>query len=141
MIGSAPARAAVLVVALIPLALLPVLALHEAFGQRNDRQLARLRTVLESTKPTDLVMDGWEGTGVFRPHAFHYFFLHEEAVAMLPRPRLNAYLDDLESGKNRPTLIAMDENLTTLGPRFLTFVKRHYVSGDGFFYFSMRKFD
>jgi hypothetical protein len=130
------ARGWLLVLATIPLAVLPVLDLREALTLRNDEQLARLRYVFESTKPTDLVMDGWEGTGVFRPHAFYYYFLHDESVEMLPREQLDAYLDALESGRIRPRLIAMDDHLTLLGSRFLRFVSANYVSKDGFFYFS-----
>jgi hypothetical protein len=115
---------------MIPLAVLPVLDLQATFKLRNDRQLARLRYVFENTKPTDVVMDGWEGTGVFRPHAFYYFFLHGELVDRLPREQVDAYLDALESGRIRPRLIAMDENLVALGSRFLRFVKRNYVRRD-----------
>ena len=128
-------RPVFLVLALFPLALLPAFALRESFAMRNDGQLARLRFVFENTGPKDVVMDGWQGMGVFRPHAFHYFFLHPETVAMLPRPHLNAYLDALESGAIRPKLIAMDWNLAALGPRFQEFVTRNYVSSDGLFYF------
>jgi hypothetical protein len=128
-------RVLLVTVASISLTVLPLLALREAFQSRNDQQLARLRQVFETTKPTDLVMDGWAGMGVFRPHAFFYFFLHEESRAMLPRAHWDTYLDALESGRIRPALIAMDQNLAALGPRFLTFVKRHYVTSDGFFYF------
>jgi hypothetical protein len=120
--------------AVLGLAVLPVLGLRSAFKDDNDHQLARLREVYETTAPSDLVMDGWEGMGVFRPHAFHYFFLHEEAVAMLPRPALDAYLDALETGRGRPKLIAMDKNLASLGPRFQAFVAANYVTRDGFFY-------
>jgi hypothetical protein len=102
---------------------------------RNDGQLARLRFVFENTEPEDVVMDGWQGMGVFRPHAFHYFFLHPETVAMLPRPHLDAYLDALESGAVRPKLIAVDRNLASLGPRFQGFVTKNYVTHDGLFYF------
>jgi hypothetical protein len=81
-------------------------------------------------------MDGIEGTGVFRPHALYYYFLHGELLPMLSRRQLDAYVDALESGKVRPRLIALDDNLIALGTRFLRFVKRNYVSSDGFFYFS-----
>jgi hypothetical protein len=118
------------------LAVWPVRILRRDFQDRNDRQLALLRTVFETTKPTDLVMDGWAGMGVFRPHAFHYFFLHAETRAMLSPPRWDAYLDALESGTIRPKLIAMDKNLAAMGPRFVTFVQGTYVSRDGFFYFA-----
>ena len=130
------ARAWLLLLATLLLLILPALGLREEFQRRDDRQLARLRHVFARTKPTDLVMDGWEGTGVFRPHAFYYYFLHEESVPMLARPRVEAFLDDLETGKVRPRLIALDENLVALGSRFLRFVKSNYGSSDGFFYFS-----
>jgi 4-amino-4-deoxy-L-arabinose transferase-like glycosyltransferase len=129
-------RGYLLVAATIPLFILPVLDIRTAFTQRNDQQLARLRYVFEHTKPTDPVMDGWEGTGVFRPHAFYYFFIHEESVPMLPQAKVDAYLDALENGTIRPRLIAMDENLVALGSRFVSFVKRNYVSSDDFLYFS-----
>jgi len=119
----------------VGLAILPFFALRGAYRDGNEPQLARLREVYQRTAPTDLVMDGWEGTGVFRPHAFHYFFLHAEAVAMLPPQDLSLYLDKLESGAVRPALIALDENLVSLGPRFVAFVHRHYASSDGFFYY------
>lgn len=130
------ARTWLVAVAAISLAVLPGIGLRDAYVKRNDHQLARLRQVFETTRPTDLVMDGWQGMGVFRPHAFHYFFLHPETMAMLPRPRLDAYLDDLESGRVRPRLIALDENLLALGPRFVDFVTSRYVSRDGFFYYA-----
>ena len=130
------ARAWLLILATIPLSVLPVLDLRDSFTERNDNQLTRLRDVFERTKPTDRVMDGWEGTGVFRPHAFYYYFLHDESLAMLPREQVDDYLDALESGEIRPRLIAMDKHLVLLGSRFLRFVKSHYVSSDGFFYFS-----
>jgi hypothetical protein len=125
-----------LILATLPLLVLPIVDLRESLARRNDRQLARLRYVFESTKPTDAVMDGWEGTGVFRPHAFYYHFIHEELGPMLSQARVDAYLDDLESGRNRPRLIALDENLIGLGSRFLKLVKCNYVTRDGFFYFS-----
>lgn len=128
------ARPWLLALAMLPLAVLPVLDLRDAFEMRNDEQFARLRYVLETTRPTDMVMDGWQGTGVFRPHAFHYFFLHEESLVMLPREPVDAFLDDLESGKVRPRLIAMDENLVALGSRFVRFVRANYETADGFFY-------
>jgi len=131
-------RPLLLGVAALGLAVLPAISLHEAFRDSNSEQLAKLHTVYETTAPSDLVMDGWQGMGVFRPHAFFYFFLHEETRAMLPAERLNAYLDDLEGGRVRPRLIALDENLRALGPRFVTFVETRYVSSDGFFYLPPR---
>lgn len=113
----------------------PVRGINDEAHRVNDGQLANLRTVFARTAPADVVMDGWQGMGVFRPHAFHYFFLHEEVRAVLPPARLDALLDELESGQVRPKLIALDENLRGLGARFVRFVESHYASSDGFFYF------
>jgi hypothetical protein len=129
------ARARLLALAVVALFVVPVLALRDSYRSPNDRQLARLRYVFETTKPTDLVMDGWEGTGVFRPHAFYYYFIHEELLPMLSADRVDAYVDDLESGKIRPKMIALDTNLVALKPRFLRFVMNRYASRDGVLYF------
>jgi len=128
------ARDWLLVAAVLPLAVLPVLDLRDALRTRNDQQLARLRYVYAHTQPTDAVMDGWQGTGVFRPHAFYYFFLHEEALPMLPPRQVQAFLDELQRGTVRPKLIAMDDGLIALGSRFVRFVRKNYASNDGFFY-------
>jgi hypothetical protein len=130
------ARDRMLVLSLVPLSVLPVLALCDEFAvsSRNDAQLARLRHVFESTTRTDVVMDGWEGTGVFRPHAFYYFFIHDESLP-LAREHADAYVDELEGGKVRPRLIALDKHLVALGPKFMAFVKGSYVSNDDFLYF------
>ena len=135
------ARAWLFVFAMIPLAIPSVLDLRESFTTRNDGQLAKLRYVFESTKPTDAVMDGIEGSGVFRPHALYHFFLHAEILDMLSQEQVDGYMDALESGKIRPRMIALDENLVALGTRFLRFVKKNYASSDGFFYFSKGRFD
>lgn len=129
------ARHLLLGLAMIGLAVLPARKLLHSLDQRNDRQLARLRHVLETTRPDDVVMDGWQGTGVFRPHAFHYFFLHRETLAMLPHAELARFLSALERGAIRPSLIAVDRHLLALGPRFRLFVRTRYESTDGFFHY------
>jgi hypothetical protein len=113
----------------------PGRSIHDETRRGNHQQMARLRTVFERTAPNDVVLDGWEGLGVFRPHGFYYFFLHEEVRAVLPRAPVDAFIDDLEAGRISPKLIAMDDNLRALGPRFVSFVERHYTTSDNFFYF------
>ena len=96
--------------------------------------MARLRYVYVNTGPADQVLDGWLGTEVFRPHPLYYFFLHSELLAMLSEKEKDAYLEALESGRVRPSLITLDEELLGLGPRFMTFVQQNYLSDDGLFY-------
>ena len=55
---------------------------------------------------------------------------------MLSEADKDAYLGPLESGRVRPALITLDDELLALGPRFLSFVRQNYVSDDGVFYSS-----
>jgi hypothetical protein len=43
---------------------------------------------------------------------------------------LEAFLDDLESGRVKPKLVVGDEHLQELSPRLVRFVATHYVRGD-----------
>ena len=121
--------------ALAALSVLPLANLAMDLTMTNGKQLARLRQVAETTKPTDLVMDGWQGMGVFRPNAFYYYFINDEILRMIPPERFNAFMDDLEAGRVRVALIAIDRRVAALGPRFLAFVNAHYTTRDGFFYY------
>jgi 4-amino-4-deoxy-L-arabinose transferase-like glycosyltransferase len=112
----------------------PAVDLTRSFARRDDQQTARLRYVFEHTAPTDTVLDGWMGTAVFRPHPLYYFFMHGELRVMLTEGEKDAYVDALESGRVRPSLIALDQELVALGPRFMRFVRSNYVSDDGLFY-------
>lgn len=130
-------RRLVIGVSLVALNIMPVADLVDAYCSPNDVQMARLRLVLDRTKPSDLVMDGWNGAGVFRPHAFHYHFIHEELVPMIPPTMASAFVDSLEKGTIHPRLIALDENLIlTFGSRFVRFVLRNYETTDGLLYFA-----
>ncbi len=129
------ARAWFLGGATLVLLVLPVLNLAWSFNHRNDRQLARLRYVFAHTGPADTVLDGWLGTQVFRPHPLYYFFMHRELLGALSERDKDAYLGPLESGKGRPSLITLDDELMALGPRFSAFLQTHYTTSDGLFYF------
>jgi hypothetical protein len=128
------ARARLLVYATLALQIWPVGDLVGSFNARDDRQMERLRYVFAHTGPADPVLDGWLGTQVFRPHPLYYPFMHGELRAMLSSQDIDACLDALESGRARPALITLDDELKALGPRFMRFVAANYVSDDGLFY-------
>jgi hypothetical protein len=128
------ARVWLLVVATVPLLIWPVVDLARSWNQRDAAQMARLRYVFAHTRPGEPVLDGWLGTGVFRPHALYYFFIHSELLTMLSPSDIDACVLALESGKARPALIAMDWELAAMGSRFVRFVRRNYISQDGLFY-------
>ena len=128
------ARPWVIVAAATALMIWPARDLKQSYTFQDPGQMNRLRYVLEHTAPDDQVMDGWLGTGVFRPHAFYYFFMHPELRAMVSKQEIDAYARALELGKIRPALIALDRDLAGLGPRFVAFVRRNLATRDGLFY-------
>jgi len=136
LVDLAPRRAQAWLVAGAATVLLiwPVRDLKQSFAYQDPGQMNRLRYVLEHTAPDDPVMDGWLGTGVFRPHAFYYFFMHPELRAMVSKQEIDGYAKALETGKIRPALITLDRDLAGLGPRFVAFVRRNLVTRDGLFY-------
>ena len=134
-IGRRRARERLVVWASVCLLIWPVVDIARALRRRNDVQMARLQFVYAHTRPTDSVLDGWLGTNVFRPAPHYYFFMHRELQVTLTQSEKDAYLDALMSGRGRPALIALDDELRALGPRFLQFLQRSYTSGDGLFYF------
>jgi len=116
----------VMVTFLILLELAPMTHLAQSFHKRNDAQLEALRYVMAHTNPQEQVMDGWRGLGVFRLHTFYYYFLHPEIRAMVPESAWQSLRADLESGRKRPQIIVMDENLDALGSWFRSWVEAHY---------------
>ena len=140
LVDLAPPRARpwLIVAASAVLLIWPARDLKQSYAYQDPGQLNRLRYVLEHTAPDDQVMDGWLGTGVFRPHAFYYFFMHPELRAMVSKQEIDSYAKALETGKIRPALITLDRDLAALGPRFVAFVRRNLVTRDGLFYRPMR---
>ena len=48
----------------------------------NEHQRERMDFVMQTTGETESVFDGYSGFGTFRPHAFYYWFLHDEVRVM-----------------------------------------------------------
>jgi len=73
----------------------------------NDTQRARIEYVMKETRPDEPYFDGYSGYGVFRPHAYRYWFLHEEVQPMLGREELTqGTVEALETIK--PRLVTVD---------------------------------
>ncbi len=96
-------------------------------GWTNSARLGAIRYVLAQTTPQDTVMDGWTGVGVFRPHAYPYFFLHREIQATLTDAQRRALLADLRAGRIAPTLIFYDRFLRALSSDFRAFFEERYA--------------
>jgi len=77
-------------------------------------------------------MDGWTGIGVFRPHAYFYWFLHAEILAMMSGEQRDELLTGLQSGTIAPRYILLDDDLMSVSARILWFVSSNYqpVAGE-----------
>ena len=117
-----------LVLLTLVLSLYPVSRLRLIALPKNTAQLERIRYVLEHSAPQDTVMDGWEGVGVFRPHAWYYWMLHWEIRVMLDEPQKQQLLEDLHSGRIAPAMVNLDPSLEELSPEITEFFTRRYAS-------------
>jgi len=95
-----------------------------------EDHLARLRYILENSTPQDVVMDGFSGLGVFRPHAFFYFFLHDEIRALLEGREMTRLLARLRDGLIAPAWLALDDDLEGLPREIVAFFEQNYDPAD-----------
>jgi hypothetical protein len=92
----------------------------------NAGQRARVEYVLGTTAPDQPVFDGYSGFGVFRPHAYTYWFLHEEMQAMLSdEDRGASVIRALE--ETEPPIAIVDDYVTALPPEVLAHIRAHYA--------------
>ncbi|HUG55376.1 MAG TPA: hypothetical protein VMR21_17340 [Vicinamibacteria bacterium] len=120
-----PLLALALAAATVP----PLLDLARRLDPARPRlleQLARIRFVLAHTTPDDTVMDGFTGAGVFRPHAWFYFFLHEEIRALLGAPEIGRLRVALREGEIAPALLLFDDDLRQMHPEITSFLRENY---------------
>jgi len=104
----------------------PIDQMITQFSQRNDGQIANILYIMENTAPDDAVLDGWQGFGFLRPHAYYYFFLHGEMRAMLSEKEKT---DDLiKSAEERNTKIVIyDGDMRALPQKTQDYIKENYV--------------
>ncbi|MGK7885773.1 MAG: hypothetical protein AB4057_14245 [Crocosphaera sp.] len=96
------------------------------FNNTNVEQLANISYILEKTSPNEKIMDGWTGVGVFRPHAYFYWMLHQEIRALLTKEEKEELLKNLKSGQIKPDLISLDYNLRQISPDITKFFQENY---------------
>jgi hypothetical protein len=126
--GFGLARAPQLVaVPVLLLASLQPLALFRAqFGRGNADKQASIRFVIENSAPVESVLDGYTGVGVFRPHAWRFFFLHAELRQLLGEAERRELLEGLERGTIAPRLISFDGHSSRVSPEVTAFFERNY---------------
>ena len=95
----------------------------------NAEQRERVAYVLTHTRPHDTVFDGYSGYGVFRPHAYGFWFLHEEVLSMLsPEQKGPDIIRALEQRK--PPIVIVDQWVRALPESVNQYIASHYVDTD-----------
>lgn len=94
----------------------------------NHETLNNLRYVYQRVGPTETLMDGWSGVGVFRPNAWYYYFLHTEIVYMLDRPQIQQLVAGFKAGTIAPKIIFLDEFIRAISPQLTDYLKQNYTS-------------
>jgi 4-amino-4-deoxy-L-arabinose transferase-like glycosyltransferase len=96
-----------------------------AFSQGNKWVLGQVRYILDHSETNDTVLDGFGGYGVFRPHAYFYFFLHRGMLKMLnAKQRGQDVIDALE--RQQTKFINYDRFIRSLNPEVQTYIQAHY---------------
>jgi hypothetical protein len=118
--------AASLAVVLAALSVGPLFQLRQEFAWTNRNTLNQIRYVIEKTTPDQSCMDGWKGWGVFRPHAYYYYFIHSEVRAMWTDAQPAEILAGLRSGSIAPKLLFMDGHLSNVSREVTAYFEEHY---------------
>jgi hypothetical protein len=111
---------------LLAASLYPLAQLAGTFSATNTAQLTAIRYVHANTRPDDTVFDEYSGFGVFRPHAWFFWFLHGEVRAMLEEEDYARVLDDMRCGRMRPALVAVTSNIRDRSPEWRALLERYY---------------
>src|SRR5204863_8808030 len=68
--------AAALVLFFIAMSVGPLIRIQSTLASTHPSpQIEEIQYIMENTTPTETVMDGYRGSGVFRPHAYFFWFL------------------------------------------------------------------
>lgn len=93
--------------------------------QDNAEQRRQLEFVLATTRSTDAVFDGYTGYGVFRPHAYYYWMIHQEVQAMLSEAdKGERVVEALEA--RRPPIVIADAWIAMLPQTVQNYLAAHY---------------
>jgi hypothetical protein len=121
-------REAVLGAILVVLTLTPLYREFEWDRQPNDDQLAAISFVIDNSSPSDTVLDGFTGVGVFRPRAFYYGgVLSSDVRGVIPASVRSDFIDGLTTGAVSPKFVSLDfDVIEFLGPDVVQMIQQRY---------------
>jgi hypothetical protein len=118
-------RESLLLLVLAGILIVPITQLQPEANPGNQAQLQEIRYILTNTSEDDAVLDGWSGLGVFRPHAYFYFFLHEGVRARLAPQQLGSDIVQTLHAR-KPKIVIYDEQMRELPREVQQIITAHY---------------
>lgn len=100
--------------------------LHPGNTKVEDH-LDRLGYLLTHAGRNETVLDGFSGLGVFRPHAYRYYFLHDEVRVLLAGRPMNQLLAALRDGTIAPEWVIADRDVLGLPDGIVAFLRANYA--------------
>ncbi len=95
----------------------------------NAPQREAIARVNRLVGPGETVLDGFTGYGVFRRHAYYYWWLNPYSLALMtPAEREGELLECLQ--RSPPKVVCMDENVRRLPEPIVAWIERHYADGE-----------
>ena len=92
----------------------------------NTEQRDKLNYILSHSSIADAVFDGYSGLGVFRPHAYHFWYLHEEIQPFLTKSqRKEDIISMLEIVQ--PKFVILDNYVSSLDPAVGQYIRSRYI--------------
>jgi hypothetical protein len=92
----------------------------------TNPQIDEMRYIMENTDPTETIMDGYRGSGVFRPGAYFFWFISYDVQRRLTDKDRQQLLEGLYNGSISPKLILFDNKLRNLYPASTEFFDTYY---------------
>jgi len=122
-----PIRPALLMTAIL---VYPVVQqLDYIYRAPNDSDRIGVEQVLRLADVDEPVFDGYSGFGVFRPHVYQYWFLHDELQLMMTEEQLGpGVVDAIES--SRAPVVINDRFVAMLPDTVHSYLRTHYEPTD-----------
>jgi hypothetical protein len=91
----------------------------------NAAQLSAIEQVNREVGPNETIFDGYTGFGVFRHHAYYYWWLNPYSLRLMDAADRN---ENLLAALRRspPQIVCLDDNVQTLPAPVLDWIKKHY---------------
>jgi hypothetical protein len=118
--------------ALLALSLNPLLRGHvgrelASPDARARATLDQIGWVVDHTGRDETVLDGFSGLGVFRPHAWFYFYPNEDIRPLIDYSEVTGLKKRLRNGVVSPRLAILDWDLQGVDSELLQFLKENYT--------------